>query len=296
MARRLLGAGMTPRGLSRRTEGAPAGVVPYRCDLACEAIPSEALDGVEGIVHLAGHAHTAEPRSEEERAAIRAVNVEGTRKLARAAAQAGVRRFVFVSSATVHGPGPFKHAIGEDAPLRPATTYAVTKAEAETVLWQVARGSGMEVCILRPPLVYGAGAAGNFARLMTWARQGWPMPSGVRACKRSMIARTNLADAVAAGLTHPAAAGQTFLVADAEPLSAGDLYAMIREAMGEKARFVPCPAPLLALGLRAVGRGDDAQRLLGAFLLDTSAIRERLGWQPPVTARQEIAAALAEQR
>ncbi len=293
LVRRLRAAGMAVLGLSRRPDPRLSDVPLHLCDLGREPIPATALSGAEGVVHLAGHAHTAEPRGEAERAGIRTVNVEGTRVLARAAAEAGVRRFVFLSSAVVHGPGPFAQPIDERAPLAAANTYAASKAEAEAVLWEIAGETGMEVCVLRPPLVYGAGAAGNFARLMAWARLGLPMPSAARKSKRSMIARGNLCDALVAALTHPEAAGETFLVADAEPLSAGDLYLLIREAMGEKALFLPCPAGPLGLALRLAGRRADAERLLGAYLLDASAIRDRLGWTPPLTARQEIEAAVA---
>lgn len=275
--------------LARRGRMAEPDVPLFNADLAVSGtLPAEAFDGVGAVIHLAGHAHTDEPRDEAGRKAVHAVNCGGALAVARAAAEAGARRFVFVSSATVHGPGPFDEPIGEDADLRPDTTYAAAKADAEAGLWDLARETSLEVCVIRPPLVYGLEAGGNFARILSWAKAGRPLPSVTMDNRRSMIGLTNLCEALTLAARHPDAAGRTFFVADQEELSTGEMYARLCWAFGRRPRFVPVPRPVLTGGLALLGRGRDVARLLGSYRLDTSAIRAALGWEAPFALEKEV--------
>jgi lipopolysaccharide/colanic/teichoic acid biosynthesis glycosyltransferase/nucleoside-diphosphate-sugar epimerase len=206
-------------------------------------------------------------------------------RLARWAAEAGVRRFLFISSAKVHGetsrPGrPFR----EDDPAAPQDAYARSKWEAERALEEISRETGMELVVLRPPLVYGPGVKGNFARLMRWMSRGIPLPLGaVCGNHRSLAALDNLLDLVETCLEHPAAAGQAFLVSDGEDLSTAELLRRLALAMGRRSpRLFPVPAPLLEATARLLGRQDMADRLLGSFQVDISKARRLLSWVPPV--------------
>lgn len=260
-----------------------------RADLAEEAaLPAAAFEDVGAVIHLAGHAHREEPSDDAGRAAVMATNRDGTLRLASAAAQAGVRRFVFVSTAAVHGPGPFETPIMESAPFAPQTIYAVSKAEAEAGLWELSPSHGLEVCVLRPPLVYGPGAPGNFARIVDWASKGRPLPSAAAGSRRSMIGVTNLCDALVTAARHPAAAGCVFFASDAETLSTGEIYKHLCHAFGTTPRFLPVPRLMLRGGLSMLGRGGDAARLLDSFRLDTTAIQEVLRWHPPISADIEL--------
>lgn len=281
--------------LTRRGRPADPGISAYHADLLSDApLPAEAFKDVDAVIHLAGWAHRGEPKDAAERASVRAVNRDGALAVARKAADAGVGRFVFVSTVGVHGPGPFAEPIGEDAPLRPETTYAESKAEAEDRLRALAEDSGLPLCIVRPPLVYGPEAPGNFARLMAWARNGHPMPSAARDGVRSMVAVRNLCDALLRAADHPAAPRQTFFVADAEDISTGELYVRLCHAHGRAPRFLPVPRAALIGGLSLLGRGSDAARLLSPYRLNTRAIRHTLGWDPPYSIDDEIARAVRQ--
>ncbi len=217
-------------------------------------------------------------------AAFRQTNTAGTLHLARQAAAAGVRRFVFVSSVKVNGEGtaegsPFTAA---DAPA-PQDPYGISKMEAEQGLRQIAVDTGMEVVIVRPPLVYGPGVKANFATLMRWLQRGIPLPLGaVTDNRRSLVALDNLVDLLITCIHHPAAANQTFLVSDGEDLSTTALLRRMGQALGKPALLLPVPPALLALGAKVLGKGDVAQRLLGSLQVDITHTRETLGWTPPI--------------
>jgi nucleoside-diphosphate-sugar epimerase len=248
------------------------------------------LTGVEGIVHCAGRAHQMADSANDPLAAFRNTNTAGTLALAEAAAMAGVRRFVFVSSVKVHGEGgtagrPFSEV---DHPA-PADPYAVSKWEAEQGLTRLAVQSGLEVVIIRPPLVYGPDPKANMLRLLRLVERGVPLPFGAVRNRRSMVGLDNLVSALATALDHTAAAGQTYLVSDREDISTPDLIRLLAAAMRRPARLLPLPPMLLRVLGSIAGRSEDLDRLLGSFELDSTRIGNELGWAPPDTLAAGIA-------
>jgi len=250
---------------------------------------SDALEGVEVVVHLAARVHIAADAAVDPMAEFRRVNVDGTVNLAKQAALAGSRRLVFVSSIKVNGEGtglgkPFTTA---DAP-GPRGPYAVSKFEAEQALRRVEKETGLEVVIIRPPLVYGPGVKANFLRLMRAVRKGVPLPFGRVRNKRSLVAVDNLVDLIMTCIDHPAAAGRTFLVSDGEDLSTPGLIRKLARAMGRPARLLPVPPALLRLGGRAVGKMAEVERLIGSLQVDAGHTRKMLGWRPPVSVDEAL--------
>lgn len=246
---------------------------------------SAALRNVEKVVHLAARVHVMNNKSSDPLSEFRRVNVDGTANLARQAAAAGVRRFVFMSSIKVNGEFtqegcPFT---ADDAPA-PEDPYGVSKHEAEQVLRQIAADTGMEVVIIRPPLVYGPGVKANFESMMRWLDHGVPLPlAAVTKNRRSLVALDNLVDLIVTCLNHPAAPNQTFLVSDGEDLSTADLLRRMGSALGHPARLFFMPPALLKLGATVVKKPGIYQRLCGSLQLDISKTRELLGWIPPVS-------------
>ncbi len=242
------------------------------------------LSRVDAIVHLAARVHVMNDTASDPLTEFRRVNVDGTLNLARQAAAAGVRRFVFVSSVKVNGeetlPGkPFSAA---DAPA-PVDPYGISKFEAERGLLQLASETGLEVVIVRPPLVYGPGVKANFEKMVRWLAKGMPLPlGGVHANRRSLIGLDNLVDLLTVCLRHPAAAGHVFMASDGEDLSTTDLLRRLGKAMHRPARLVPVPPALLELGGRLLGREDVVRRLTGSLQVDIGKTRQVLGWEPPV--------------
>jgi nucleoside-diphosphate-sugar epimerase len=245
----------------------------------------DVLKGCDVVVHLAARVHVMHETTTDPLTEFRKVNVEGTLCLARQAAQAGVRRFVFVSSIKVngestHGSCRFAH---DDTPA-PEDAYGLSKAEAESGLRQLAQKTGMEVAIIRPPLVYGPGVKGNFTNLLGWVGRGLPLPLGtVTQNRRSFVALDNLVDLILTCVAHPKAANQTFLVSDGEDLSTTDLLQRIGKAMNRPARLLSVPIGLLAFAARLVGKKGVAQRLLGSLQVDIGKTCALLNWKPPVS-------------
>jgi len=251
---------------------------------------SAAILRVDAVVHLAGRAHVLGETGADEAAKIRTVNVEGSVHLAREAARAGVRRFVFVSSAKVHGEQSIGRAwIEQDAPA-PQNPYARSKLEAEQALDRLARTTDLEVVILRPPLVYGPGVKGNFLRLLQTLDRGWPIPLGAIRNRRSLVYVGNLADAIATCVRHPRAGNRKFLVADGKDVSTPKLVRRLAAALGRPARLVNVPVWVLRLGALLLGRRADFDRLAGDFAIDASALRRELGWRPPFSFEEGIRA------
>ena len=246
--------------------------------------PEELLSDVEVLIHLAARVHVMHEEAEDALAQFRKVNTEGTLRLARAAAAAGCRRFVFVSSVKVHGESTSRRApFRASEVLAPEDPYGISKQEAEAGLTALCSELAMELVIVRPPLVYGAGARGNFAALSRWIGKGIPLPLGlVTRNRRSLISVDNLVDFLIVAATHPNARGKIFLVSDGEDVSTTSLLQMLGTAAGRPARLLPVPAGLLAATLKALGRGADGDRLLGDLQVDISEARE-LGWRPPVS-------------
>ncbi len=248
-----------------------------------------ALQGAGCVVHLAARTHVMRESATDPLAEYRRANVESTVRLARDAAAAGVRRLVFMSSIKVNGESTQRPYTEADPP-RPEDAYGVSKWETEQALAEVASATGLEIVVLRPPLVYGPGVKGNFLRLMRFVERGVPLPLASVANRRSLVYVGNLADAVVAAIDSPAAAGRTFLAADAEDLSTPDLVRGIAQALGTRARLLPCPAALLNLAAALAGRRADAERLTGSLQVDASALRRDLGWQPRLTLAQGLEA------
>jgi len=213
----------------------------------------------------------------------------------RQAAASGVRRFVFVSSVKVNGEStspeqPFR----QDDPAAPVDPYGISKREAEDGLREIAAATGMEVVIVRPPLVYGPGVKANFAALMNAVKRGLPLPLGsVTENRRSLVALDNLVDLLITCIDHPAAANQTFLVSDDEDLSTADLLWRLGKAMGRPARLFPMPPALLRTGAALLGKSDMAERLLGNLQVDITHTKQTLGWTPPITVDEGLRRAAA---
>ncbi|RME33057.1 MAG: SDR family oxidoreductase [Gammaproteobacteria bacterium] len=244
---------------------------------------SEALTEVEAVVHLAARVHHLK---DDQPGLYRQVNTLGTLHLAGQAARAGVRRFVFLSS--VKAVGESGH-LTPDTPPTPADAYGRSKREAELGLRDLEARTGMEVVILRPPLVYGPGVRANFLRLLRLIDRGVPLPLASVDNRRSLLYVDNLADAILTCLAHPAAAGQTFYVSDGEPLSTPALIRHLAHALGRPARLVPFPPVLLRLAARLLGRGALADRLLGDLTVDDLPLRRTLTWTPPCSIEEGMA-------
>lgn len=231
------------------------------------------------VVHLAARVHVMRDTSSDPMAAFRKVNVDATMRVAQASVKAGARRFVYVSSVKAIGEVS-DHPLSERDPARPIDPYGVTKLEAEHALLDLSRDTGMEVVIIRPPLVYGPGVGANFLSLMNAVSKGMPLPLGRATSRRSLVAVENLASAIMVCMTHPAAAGQVFHVSDDEDVSVSELIRLMGTALDTKARLLPVPVSMLrALGA-LTGRGDMIQRLVEPLQLDITSIRTRLGWAP----------------
>lgn len=242
-----------------------------------------ALSGCTTVLHLAARAHVPHDDTPDQREVYRAVNSRGALHLAEQAAAAGVRRFVFVSTAKVHGeatlPGkPFTEA----ATPNPADPYALSKWEAEQGLAAIAARTGMEVVVVRPPLVYGPGVKANFAALLRAAAGRWPLPLAAIDNRRSLVGIDNLVDFLLLCLEHPAAANQTWLVSDGDDLSTPDLLRRLGAAMDRPARLWRLPPALLTAGAALLGRRAAAERLCGNLQVDITKARTLLGWTPPV--------------
>jgi nucleoside-diphosphate-sugar epimerase len=246
-----------------------------------EALPE--LKDVSAVVHAAARVHVMNEIASDALAEFRKANVEGTLRLAKRAAESGVKRFIFISSIKVNGestlPGkPFK---ADDTPA-PVDPYGVSKHEAEQGLRQLARETGMEVVIIRPPLIYGAGVKANFLSMLRWLNKGIPLPLGAVRNQRSLVAIGNLVDLVITCIDHPGAANQTFLVSDGQDLSTTEMLRRLGDALGRKAWLLPLPEWLLVAAASAMGKQSVAQRICGSLQVDISKNRELLGWTPPI--------------
>ena len=280
----VVGHGMTVLGITRSlcnlSEGVENVVVG---DIDNCANWKEVLIGCDVIVHLAARAHVMADTAVDPLKEFRRINVEGTLNLARQAAATGVQRFVFVSSIGVNGAETFQQPFTDKDRVAPHSPYAVSKHEAELGLQALATKTDMEVVIIRPPLVYGPGAPGNFGSLMRWLKRGIPLPLGAIHNQRSLVALDNLVDLIVTCLTHPAAANQTFLVSDGEDVSTTELLRRMAQALGCPARLIPVPASWLKLAAALVGKPDVAQRLCGSLQVDIEKTRRLLGWTPPLS-------------
>jgi nucleoside-diphosphate-sugar epimerase len=250
---------------------------------------STVLPNIQAVIHTAARVHVMRDESSNALAAFRRTNVDGTLSLARQAVAAGVKRFIFVSSIKVNGEITFRdqpyRADDEPAPLDP---YGISKLEAEAGLIALSKETGLEITIIRPPLVYGPGVKGNFANMIKLVEKGIPLPLGSTHNKRSLVGIDNLVDLIIRCIDHPDAANQIFLAGDGKDLSTTELLRSVGVAMGKPARLIPVPAGMLQLGAALLGKSAMAQRLLGSLQVDISKTCERLDWKPPYTVEEGL--------
>jgi nucleoside-diphosphate-sugar epimerase len=281
-------AGVTATGSVRQPASGTAGTTSASGCWATGCLNGEtdwsnATKGVDCVVHTAARVHVARDSAADPLAEYRIVNVQGTLNLAKQAAAAGVRRFMFISSIGVNGAETTKTLFTDQDVPRPLSPYTTSKYEAELRLNVLAKETGMEMVIVRPPLVYGPNAPGNFGVLMRWLSRGIPLPLGAVHNKRSLVALDNLVDLIVTCTHHPAAANQTFLVSDGEDLSTTHLLQRLGQAMGRPARLIPVPQVLLQAGAALLGKPELAQRLCGSLQVDMVKTRQLLGWSPPIS-------------
>lgn len=255
-------------------------VVPFELTDS-KALPD--LSGVQVVIHAAARVHVMNETAIDALTEFRKVNVEGALRLAQRAAESGVKRFIFISSIKVNGEStvsgkPFR---ADDLPA-PADPYGVSKYEAEEALKQLGLDTGMEIVIIRPPLVYGPGVRANFLSMLSWLNKGIPLPLGAIRNRRSLVAVGNLVDLIVICIAHSAAANQTFLVSDGEDLSTTQLLRRLASALGKRSWLLPLPERLLKLAALAFGKQTIALRICGSLQVDISKNRELLGWSPPV--------------
>lgn len=280
-------------------------------DIGAETDWSDALSEVDAVVHLAARVHIIQDRVDDPLEEYRKVNVRGTQSFAEAAAKVGVRRFVFLSSVKVNGEfteqginksgnhlsngSTTKEAISpqnvfkESDQACPEDPYAISKWEAEQVLWKIKTRTDMDVTILRSPLIYGPGIKANFLKLIQLIDRGIPLPFGGIHNKRSLIGLTNLVDLICCSLKHPAAANKTFLVSDGDDVSTPELVQRIAQALGKNPRLLPIPEWMIKLGSRLTGKSAQVQRLCSSLLIDSSKVRQILAWTPSCTMDEELA-------
>ncbi|WP_281049860.1 NAD-dependent epimerase/dehydratase family protein [Thauera sp. GDN1] len=250
---------------------------------------SPLLEQVDIVVHAAARAHVLNENAEDPLRLFQEVNTAGTLRLARQAAEVGVKRFLFLSSIGVNGTQSIKPFNESDTP-QPVEPYAVSKREAEQGLMELSRETGMEVVIIRPPLVYGPSAPGNFGKLANAVRRGIPLPLGaVTQNRRTLVGLDNLVDLIMTCAYHPAAANQVFLAGDDEDLSTADLLHRMAKAFGVSPRLLPVPVPVLKAMARAAGKSGMVERLCGSLQVDITKAREVLGWKPPLTVDEGLA-------
>jgi UDP-glucose 4-epimerase len=260
------------------------GIEVVRAQLSPDEDWSDTLRGVSAVVHCAARVHVMNEESPDPLTNFRRVNVDGTLRLARQAAAAGVKRFVFLSSIKVNGEQtqigkPFS---ADQQPI-PGDPYGLSKREAEEGLRVLASEADMAITIIRPPLVYGPRVKANFLAMMRWLSKGVPLPLGAIHNKRSLVALDNLVDFIVTCIDHPAAANQTFLVSDGEDISTTELLRRMGMALGKPARLLPVPVWMLEAGAALLGKRELSQRLCGNLQVDISKAKHLLGWSPPVS-------------
>ncbi len=262
------------------------------------------MAGIDVVVHVAARAHIMNDVVSDPLVEFRQVNTFATLALARQAVAAGVRRFVFISSIKVNGemtgrddsphPSPLpggegvKRVFTENDRFIPTDPYGLSKYEAEQGLLALAKVTGMEVVIIRPPLVYGAGVKANFASMMRWVDKGVPLPFGAIDNQRSFIALDNLVSFIIHCIAHPKAANEVFLISDGEDVSTTELLQKVAKALGKKSRLIPISVALMTVAAKLLGKGELANRLFGSLQVDSSKARDLLGWKPVITMDEQL--------
>lgn len=245
---------------------------------------SIALRKINVVIHVAARAHILEAEAQSE---FRKVNTKGTLNLARQAVARGVKRFIFVSSIGVNGNNNTKPFTEQEAPA-PKAPYGISKWRAEVGLMAIAKKTGMEFVIIRPPLVYGSGASGNFASLIKWCNKRAPLPLGAVKNKRSFIALDNLTNFITYCIVHPKAANEIFLISDGEDVSTTELLRKVAHAFGKKPVLIPIPVSLMKFVAKLLGKSDVANRLFASLQVDSSKARNLLDWKPVITMDEQL--------
>lgn len=272
-----------------RRPSTQAGARHFQLELTPTTYCSAALAHIDVVIHTAARVHMMNDQSADPLAEFRRVNTGATLQLARQAAAAGVKRFIFLSSIKVMGEAhPQGVPFSVSQKPNPDDPYGISKFEAEQGLMQLAQQTGMEVVIIRPPLVYGPGVKANFRQLISVMARQWPMPLGLVNNQRSLVALPNLVDLIICCMTEPAAANEVFLVSDGKDLSTPALMRAIAQALGKKAFLLPVPVILLRLAGWLTGRSAVIDRLTGSLQLDISHTTNKLQWRPPVSIEQEL--------
>jgi nucleoside-diphosphate-sugar epimerase len=257
-------------------------------DLSLDYDRSEALRDVDVLIHLAARVHVMNDRGADPLSVFRQINVHGSEKLALQAARQGVRRMIFVSSIKVNGEETTEKPFSEEDSVAPSDPYGISKWEAEEALRAIGAQTGMEVTIIRPPLVYGPGVRANFLRLIKMAHRGLPLPLSRTRNRRSFVCVENIADFLVCCADHPGAANQTFLLSDGQDLSTRELIEHLACYCGKKARFLPVPEGILRLAAQLVGKEAELSRLVGSLQVNSNKARKCLGWTPPVTLEEGL--------
>ncbi|MBA3536188.1 MAG: SDR family oxidoreductase [Tatlockia sp.] len=258
-------------------------------DLSAQTNWTEVIEGCDLVIHAAARAHIMNEKAKEPLQEFRKVNTEGTLKLAAQAASSGVKRFIFISSIKVNGESTFanKPFSADDLP-NPQDPYAISKYEAEQGLQELAAKTGMEVVIIRPPLVYGPGVKGNFQRMLFWLQKGLPIPLGAVTNKRSFVSIENLNSLILTCISNPRAANQVFLVSDGDDLSTTELLSRIGHLVNKPARLLPIPQILLSWAATLVGRKEIFERLCGSLQLDINKTKDMLDWKPQISVNEAL--------
>jgi len=287
----MISSGLQIRGTIRSAKNLsvfPAGVETVQIEsIGSETDWSSTLKSVDTVVHLAERVHVMKDTATNPLAAFREINVAGTERLAGMAVKSGVRRFIFISSIKVNGEGSDTSYTEDDTPA-PEDPYGISKWEAEQALQKIAAETGMEIVILRLPLVYGPGVKANFLRMLEIVNRGIPLPLASINNRRSLIYLGNLVDAIMTCITHPKAAGQTYLVSDGEDVSTPELIRRVAVALGRHSRLIPFPTAVMKFAGRLTGKSETVDRLIGSLTIDSSKIRQELGWKPPFTMEEGL--------
>lgn len=289
LSRALIDAGKQPVGIVREGASVEPGVDIVRIDSLDDITPA-AFENCAAVIHLAARVHVMNDAATDKLAAFRAINVEGALKTAHAATRAGATRFVFVSSIKALAELDAGRPLRETDERHPPDPYGVSKAEAEVRLQEFGARTGLEIVIARPPLVYGPDVRANFLSLMRAIAKGMPLPIGAVHARRSLVYVDNLASALVECAIHPRAAQQIFHITDGEDPTVADLARRLGHHLNRPARLVNVPARLLKTVGKLTGKSAQIDRLTGSLQVDSTHIRDVLGWRPPFLLDQGLAA------
>ncbi len=274
--------------VSRNLNVSNADISVYVPDYSSQNEWQRLLSSNDVVIHLAARVHIMQDQAENPLEAFLAVNLHNTVSLAKAAAKVGIKRFVFVSSIKVNGEHTHSQEFSEQDAANPQDAYAVSKWEAEKALREIEKETGMQVVILRPPLIYGPNVKANFASLIKLVDKGVPLPLASINNKRSLIYLGNFVDAIITCVQHPKAAGNTYLVSDGEDISMPQLIRKIAYALNRPSRLFSFPVPIMYLIAKLAGKSSSLQRVTQSLAIDSSKIRQELNWHPPFTIEQGL--------